>query len=98
MAPFSPPRLKSLRDSVIRLRNPFVIRKSPNAKVEKEDFSTLAVNLMNDLLDIEPISVHEIRHTHASVLLYKKESIHYVSERLGHSDIETTLKEATHVL
>lgn len=49
-------------------------------------------------LNIEPITVHGLRHTHASVLLYKKASIHYVSERLGHSDIETTLKEYTHVL
>ncbi|EQB37037.1 integrase [Virgibacillus sp. CM-4] len=49
-------------------------------------------------LNIEPITVHGLRHTHASVLLYKKTSIHYVSERLGHSDIETTLKEYTHVL
>lgn len=49
-------------------------------------------------LNINPISVHGLRHTHASVLLYKKQSIHYVSERLGHSDIETTLKEYTHLL
>jgi integrase len=40
--------------------------------------------------------MHGLRHTHASVLLYKKVSIYYVSERLGHSDIETTLKEYTH--
>lgn len=51
-----------------------------------------------DSLNIEPITVHGLRHTHLSVLLYKKASIHYVSERLGHCDIETTLKEYTHVL
>ncbi|WP_339244203.1 site-specific integrase [Bacillus sp. FSL K6-0998] len=58
-------------------------------------------NLLKKLLlelNIEPITVHGLRHTHASVLLYKKLSIHYVSERLGHSDIETTLKEYTHVI
>ncbi|GIO25181.1 integrase [Oceanobacillus sp. J11TS1] len=49
-------------------------------------------------LNINPITLHGLRHTHASVLLYRKASIHYVSERLGHSDIETTLKEYTHVL
>ena len=49
-------------------------------------------------LDIEPITVHGLRHTHASVLLYQNTSIHYISERLGHGDIETTLKEYTHVL
>lgn len=32
------------------------------------------------------------------MLLYKKVSIYYVSERLGHSDIETTLKGYTDVI
>lgn len=49
-------------------------------------------------LGIEPVTMHGLRHTHASVLLYKKVSIYYVSERLGHSNIETTLKEYTHVI
>lgn len=44
------------------------------------------------------ISIHGLRHTHASVSLYKKVSIYYVSERLGHSDIETTMNEYSHVL
>lgn len=49
-------------------------------------------------LKIETISVHGLRHTHASISLYKKASIHYVSERLGHKDIETTYKDYTHVI
>lgn len=49
-------------------------------------------------LGIAPISIHGLRHTHASVILYKKVSIHYVSERLGHGDIDTTLKQYTHVI
>lgn len=63
--------------------------------------NTNANKLLKKLLDelnIEPITVHGLRHTHASVLLYKKATIQYVSERLGHSDIETTLKQYTHVL
>lgn len=53
--------------------------------------------VLNDY-GIDPITVHGLRHTHASLLLYKKISIYYVSERLGHSDIETTLSTYTHVL
>lgn len=49
-------------------------------------------------LRVNRITMHSLRHTHASSLLYKKASIYYVSERLGHQDIETTLKEYTHVL
>lgn len=47
-------------------------------------------NLLSTL-KIESITVHGLRHTHASILLYQKVSIYYVSERLGHGDIETTL-------
>lgn len=49
-------------------------------------------------LEIPGISVHGLRHTHASILLYKRRSIYYVSERLGHKNIETTLKVYAHVL
>lgn len=46
----------------------------------------------------DSISVHGLRHTHASVLLYKGVSIYYVSERLGHKDIQTTMNEYAHVI
>ncbi|WP_049773664.1 site-specific integrase [Salisediminibacterium selenitireducens] len=49
-------------------------------------------------LGLKVVSMHGLRHTHASVLLYKKISLYYVSERLGHGDIQTTSKEYTHVL
>lgn len=49
-------------------------------------------------LKIEPISIHGLRHTHASVLLYKKISIYYVSERLGHAKIDTTLNYYSHII
>lgn len=48
-------------------------------------------------LGLTQISMHGLRHSHASVLFYKKVSIYYISERLGHSSIETTLKEYTHL-
>lgn len=63
--------------------------------------NTVVNKLLKKLLDelkIHPITVHGLRHTHGSVLLYKKVSLQYVSERLGHGDIETTLKVYTHVL
>ncbi|MCR8635778.1 tyrosine-type recombinase/integrase [Paenibacillus radicis (ex Xue et al. 2023)] len=49
-------------------------------------------------LNISPISIHGLRHTHASILLYKKVSIYYVSERLGHGDIETTMSHYAHIV
>lgn len=54
-------------------------------------------NLTHDL-KIDRITIHGLRHTHASSLLYRKASIYYVSERLGHKNINTTLSEYTHVM
>lgn len=48
-------------------------------------------------LGFTKISMHGLRHSHASILFYKKVSIYYISERLGHSNIETTLKEYAHL-
>ena len=47
---------------------------------------------------IEVISIHGLRHTHASLLLYAGASIASVSRRLGHSSINTTQKVYLHVV
>lgn len=50
-------------------------------------------------LNIEKIiTVHELRHTHASSLIYKKATIPYISERLGHSSHEMTYRRYSHVI
>jgi integrase len=73
---------------------------------QKSIYKVITNEQANDVLkevlreiNIRPlISAHALRHTHTSVLIYKKASWKYVSERLGHSDIETTLKIYTHLL
>ncbi len=49
-------------------------------------------------LNISEITIHALRHTHASSLLFAGSTIQYVSERLGHADITTTYNTYTHVL
>jgi integrase len=49
-------------------------------------------------LGIDPITMHGLRYTHVSVLLYKKISLNFVSGRLGHKDIETTYNYYSHVI
>jgi len=44
------------------------------------------------------IRFHDLRHTHATLLLYKGIDIKTISERLGHSNIGTTMNTYTHVL
>ena len=49
-------------------------------------------------LGIKEVGCHGLRHTHASVLLHEGFNIQYVSERLGHESIQTTLNVYSHVL
>ncbi|MFP7242394.1 tyrosine-type recombinase/integrase [Pediococcus pentosaceus] len=44
------------------------------------------------------ITFHGLRHTHASWLLANNVDIQYVSERLGHSNVNITLSVYTHLL
>lgn len=43
------------------------------------------------------IRVHDIRHSHASLLIELGVSVLYISERLGHENIETTLEIYAHL-
>ncbi len=47
---------------------------------------------------IKEITCHGLRHTHASMLLFKGVNIKYVSRRLGHKDIVTTLQTYSHIM
>lgn len=70
------------------------------------DISVVTNDRLNDTLrsilkrlSIKPlITAHGLRHTHSSILLYKGISILYVSEHLGHSNIDITTSTYAHVL
>lgn len=47
---------------------------------------------------LEERTPHELRHTHASLLLARGTPIKVVSERLGHRDVTTTLEVYQHLL
>ncbi len=49
-------------------------------------------------LSIPPITVHGLRHTHASLLLFGGVSIASVAKRLGHSSMNTTEKTYLHII
>ena len=60
---------------------------------------------INDILtrhckkaEIPVISVHGLRHTHASLLLFAGVSIASVAQRLGHSSMTTTQKTYLHII
>jgi integrase len=47
---------------------------------------------------VKPIRVHDLRHSHASILLNNGVNILAVSKRLGHSSVRTTLDVYAHLL
>lgn len=49
-------------------------------------------------LEIPVISVHGLRHTHASILLFAGVSIASVARRLGHASMTTTQKTYLHII
>lgn len=60
---------------------------------------------VNDILrrhclnvNIPIISIHGLRHTHASILLYAGVSIASVAHRLGHASMSTTQKTYLHII
>lgn len=59
---------------------------------------TRAYNRIIKKSGVPPVRFHDLRHTHATLML--KQGIHpkVVSERLGHSTIGITLDTYTHVL
>lgn len=48
--------------------------------------------------DIPVITIHGLRHTHASLLLYAGVSIASVAHRLGHASMSTTQKTYLHII
>jgi len=44
------------------------------------------------------ITIHDLRHSHASYLIGSGANVVAVSRRLGHSDVNITLKVYTHIL
>lgn len=48
--------------------------------------------------NINQISIHSLRHTHATLLIFNGENIKVISDRLGHKDISVTLNTYTHIM
>ncbi len=50
-----------------------------------------------DLCGLEKIRLHDLRHSHAALLIRLETPILLVSERLGHENVETTLRTYGHL-
>lgn len=62
------------------------------------DASVTTVNRrIAKLAAVKRIRIHDFRHTHASLLIHYNISIQEVARRLGHADINTTIKTYAHL-
>ncbi|KEK22518.1 site-specific integrase [Bacillus gaemokensis] len=53
---------------------------------------------LTEKLGLPKIRFHDLRHTHATLLIQQNVNVKLIADRLGHSDIETTLNTYSHVL
>lgn len=65
--------------------------------VSNTNGNKLLKKVLSDLR-IDAISLHGLRHTYASILLYERLSLGYVSESLGHQNTIRTQQDYAHVL
>lgn len=49
-------------------------------------------------LEISNYTIHTLRHTHCSVLIYEGVNINYISKRLGHSSAVETIRRYSHII
>ncbi len=52
---------------------------------------------LTEKLGLPKIRFHDLRHTHATMLIQQNVNVKLIADRLGHSDIETTLNTYIHV-
>lgn len=71
--------------------------KSKHGVLTNEGANKVLRSILNDL-GITPISVHDLRHTHISIMLYSGASVLYVSERAGHANPQITTEVYSHII
>ena len=70
----------------------------PDGKPINPNAITLAFRRITRKAGLEHIRVHDLRHTHATLMLKAGAHPKIVSERLGHASVSITLDTYSHVL
>jgi integrase len=75
----------------------FVFCKLDGSWIHPQSFSQILDRKVAKL-DVPTISLHDLRHTHATLLLKAGVPVKVVSERLGHANVAFTMSVYQHVL
>lgn len=86
---------KTIKNETVVEINDFVNVK-PNGEMLNSNSCKVISRIAKKEFDID-FKMHNLRHTHATILLEKGINPKYVTERLGHSKMEFTLKLYTHI-
>ncbi|MBF0714667.1 tyrosine-type recombinase/integrase [Gemelliphila palaticanis] len=87
--------LKLLKE--FRIQKKYVNINNIFSKVYGHYFNELLKKIYKDYPKLKKITIHGFRHTHASLLFEAGANIKDVQERLGHTDIKTTMNVYTHL-
>ncbi|WP_339172379.1 site-specific integrase [Solibacillus sp. FSL R5-0691] len=91
--------LKNNESYIIENHLKIIFYKNEIGKIITNDRINDVLRAILKRLNISPvISFHGLRHTHASILLYQRVSIVYISERLGHNNLDTTIGTYSHLV
>ena len=85
------------RDGVEPGPDDLVFVKADGTSMHPDIFSQLFDRTVAKI-DVPDISLHDLRHTHATLLLKAGVNVKVVSERLGHSNVAFTMNVYQHVL
>lgn len=83
-----------LKDYINKIYNPQSDDRLFNTSMHSFHY---AIKKYSEKLGIEPIRIHDLRHSHASFLINNNVNILAISRRLGHEKIETTLNIYAHL-
>jgi len=90
--------LQEIKDKYSLLEDEFVIKDSNDKMCNPRNISMQFTKTVARHPKLTQISFHGLRHSHATLLIFNKENIKVVSERLGHKDISITLNTYTHIM
>jgi integrase len=85
------------RDGVVPEPDDLVFVKADGTSMHPDIFSQLFDRTVAKI-DVPDISLHDLRHTHATLLLKAGVNVKVVSERLGHANVAFTMNVYQHVL
>ena len=90
--------LEGIRAQITPNKLDYVILNRQNEMCNPRNISMEFTKKVAKYPNINQISIHSLRHTHATLLIFNGENIKVISDRLGHKDISVTLNTYTHVM